>query len=646
MCGIVGFAALGPRAPIAPPEVLHAMAEAIVHRGPDGEGLLHEGPVALGMRRLAIVDVAGGQQPIWNERRSVAVVFNGEIYNYPALRERLLARGHTLATHSDTEALVHLYEDHGLELMQHLDGMFAFALYDFEAQRLLIARDRMGEKPLHYTQADGQLLFASELKSLLRHPAFQARLEPRALSRFLQHEYVPSPMSIFQGVHKLPPAHFLVLEGGELSVKPYWRLDLTPRPKPPKPHEAAAELRERLGVAVRKQLMADVPLGVFLSGGLDSSTVAALATQAGSRLKTFAIGFEDASFDESDHAATVAKHLGCEHHLEVLSPSKLVDLVPQLMPRLDEPFADPSVLPTHLLAAFARKHVTVALGGDGGDELLGGYPTYQAAKMASWYDAAPAPLRAAVLMGGRAVAFGLPTRHDNLTLDYKLRRFTMALDQPPLERHVQWLGALNPGEQAVVCSLDLVGDLMLDEAYDHLRGLWAQSEGLDPVARALHLDATSYLPDDILVKVDRATMATSLEARAPFLDHHLVEWIAGLPSSYKLRGFTTKWLLREAAKPLLPDGILARPKKGFGIPVAKWLRGELKASMLDWLAGDRLKAQGLFDEAAVHQLIREHLDGKLDHRKALWALMVFQMWHHTWLEGRSGNPHAAVGAPA
>jgi asparagine synthase (glutamine-hydrolysing) len=509
--------------------------------------------------------------------------------------------------------------------------MFAIALWDERARKLILARDRMGEKPLYYTTAAGQLIWGSELKCLLAHPAVARRLSLPALSRYLQFEYVPAPHAILEGVHKLPPAHMLVAEGGETRVFPYWRLDLTTRSTLSEA-DALAELEHRLAEAVRRRLLSEVPLGVFLSGGIDSSTVAALAAQAvPGKLKTFSIGFEDPSFDESSHARAVARHLGTDHHEDILGPRALLDLVPRLTQLLDEPFGDASVIPTYMLSRFARRHVTVALGGDGGDELFAGYPTYQAQKLAAVYDALPAPLRALAGGTGRLVAGRLPVNTNNLSLDFKLKRFTGALDAPALERHFQWLGSFTPHEQLALFTPEVRAALAGDDPYDQMRGVWAEGTGA-AVSRYLHLDARTYLPDDILVKVDRASMATSLEVRAPFLDHTLVEFIAALPVDYKLHGFTTKYLLKRTAATMLPEAILNRPKKGFGIPVAKWFQGELKSTMLDVFAPSRLREAGLFEVSAVEKLVKDHLDGTRDNRKPLWTLFMFELWREAYLK--------------
>jgi asparagine synthase (glutamine-hydrolysing) len=637
MCGITGFLALGNAQP-ANAQTLDAMCRAMTHRGPDDQGMWLAGPVGLGMRRLAVIDVAAGQQPMTNEDGSLKVVFNGEIYNYPELRARLLARGHQLHTHSDTEVLTHLYEEYGEDFVRHLDGMFAIALYDIPRQRLVLARDRLGEKPLYYGTFDHQLIFGSELKCLLAHPAVTRTLSLGALARYLQHEYVPAPHGILQGTHKLPPAHVMVIENGEMRLKAYWRLDLTPRPDPGE-KAVLAELDEKLQQAVKSRLLADVPLGVFLSGGIDSSVVAALARKAhGGRLMTFSMGFEDPSFDESSHARAVAKHLGTDHHEEVLSPSTLLAILPRVTAILDEPFGDASALPTYLLAAFARQHVTVALGGDGGDEIFGGYPTYQATQLTGAFDRLPAPTGQLLARCGRFVAGRLPVNPNNLSFDFKLKRFTQNLTAPALERHVRWLGSFAPDDQHALFTPEVRAQLAQDDLYDQDRSIWAQSAGLDPTSRAMHLDASTYLPDDILFKVDRTSMAVSLEVRAPFLDPALVEFVAGLPAHYKVRGWTTKWALKQTGATLLPQHILKRPKKGFGIPVAKWLKAELREPMGDLLSAERIRAGGLFEPVYVEKLMREHLAGTVDHRKALWTLLMFEWWREAYLSPAPATP--------
>lgn len=636
MCGITGW--LGPAGSQAVDEArLHAMCQAMAHRGPDATGVGFFGPVALGMRRLAVIDVAAGHQPMSNEDGSVQVVFNGEIYNHQALRDVLVARGHVFRTRSDTECLVHLYEEYGEAFVEHLVGMFAIALWDAAASKLVLARDRMGEKPLYWTRAGDTLVFGSELKCLLAHPDVQRRLSLPALTRYLALEYVPAPYAILEGVHKLPAAHLLIIEAdGSLRERAYWRLDLTPDVPVPSEKRALAGLEAHLEEAVASQLVADVPVGVFLSGGIDSSLVAAIAAKALARdghgkLQTFSIGFTDPSFDESAYARLVATHIGAEHHERVLTPEMLPAILPHVTSLLDEPFGDASILPTYMLAAFAREHVTVALGGDGGDELFAGYPTYQAQALAGVFDALPASVRGLVAASARGLVNRLPVNHDNLSLDFKLKRFAGALEQSPPERHARWLGSFDPEWQGHLLAPEVRAALAGDDPYAGTRAQWAASEGRDRLARFLQLDLATYLPDDILFKVDRASMMASLETRAPLLDHRLVSYACGLPSGYKLRGMKTKHLLRRAAETHLPAMILKRPKKGFGIPVAKWLRGDLREVMTDLLSPARIRAAGLFDAGTVETLLREHLTGVRDHRKPLWTLLMFEWWRARYL---------------
>lgn len=631
MCGITGFFALA-GSPMGTPTVLDRMCTVMTHRGPDDQGTWVEGPVGLGMRRLSVIDLSGGKQPASSEDAAIRLVFNGEIYNHGEIRAGLAARGHVLASKSDTEILPHLYEERGLDFLDSLVGMFAIALYDAPRGRLVLARDRMGEKPLYYTRVGDELVFGSEMKCLLAHPGVARRLSLPALSRYLLYEYVPAPHAILEGVHKLPPGHMLIAEDGQIRVMPYWAID--PRPASPElgEDEAARQLATLLDTAVRAQLEADVPVGIFLSGGIDSSTVAALAARARpGAIETFSIGFDDPSFDESSHARVVAKHLKTKHHERIFAPKTLVELLPGLQQLLDEPFGDASILPTYCLSRFAREHVTVALGGDGGDELFAGYPTYQAQKLAQLFDALPGGLGRALAGTGRAVARLLPVNPNNLSFDFKVKRFTGALEAPVIERHARWLGSFGPDDQKSLLSADVRAALAGDDPFDVARGIYASSAGAPPLSRLLALDGRTYLPDDILFKVDRASMATSLEVRAPLLDHRVVAFASALPPHLKLKGLRTKHLLKRVAADLIPRAILERPKKGFGMPVAKWLKAELREPMLDLLSAERLRRAGLFDPVAVDRLVKEHLDGRHDHRKLLWTLLMFEGWWEAYM---------------
>jgi asparagine synthase (glutamine-hydrolysing) len=626
MCGICGIAGYDPVAR----EDLVRMTRVLRHRGPDDEGFFLESyadglGVGLGFRRLSIIDLETGNQPITNETATVQLVFNGEIYNFRELRQELEARGHRFATNADTEVIVHLYEEVGVHCVERLNGMFAFALWDSERHELVLARDRFGKKPLYYAELGRSLVFGSELKSLLEHPKCQRRLDFESLTRYLALEYVPTPGSIIEGVRKLPGGHVLRWSGGRPSVEPYWDLSFGDEVSPLTDDEYAEMLREHLRAAVRRRLMSDVPLGAFLSGGIDSSSVVALMVEAmpSKAVKTFTIGFGESSFDESDHARRVAQHFGTDHHEDVFTPEVMLGLLPTMADFVDEPFADASILPTYLLSRFTREHVTVALGGDGSDELLAGYPTFTADRLAKLY---PLPR---VLHEGMVVPLvdRLPVSTSNFSFDFKLKRFVRAAALPPDTRHATWLGSFDESELVAL----LTGDP--GDALDDQRRIYSAAPSANGLERLIYLYAKTYLQDDILVKVDRASMACSLEVRAPFLDVDLVEFLGSVPPRLKLRRLETKHVLKRAMSDLLPPGIATRKKKGFGIPIAQWFKDELRDELQEELGVARLKAQGIFEPAEVQRLLKEHLSGRRDHRKSLWTLFVFQLWHRRWMEG-------------
>ena len=625
MCGIAGFVNAERRP--ADRSVIERMTRTIAHRGPDGDGFHVSGCVALGHRRLSIIDVAGGGQPMSNEDGSIWVTYNGEVYNEPALRAEMVAKGHRYASSCDTESLVHLYEEHGPAFLERLNGMFALGIWDEPRQRLVLARDRMGQKPLFYAEtAGGGLVFGSEPKAVLAHPDVSRSLDPHSLAQYLFYEYVPAPRSIWNGLKKLPRSHALVWENGRTTLQRYWR-DGTPSDDAPPFAIAAASYWDSFRDAVARHRRSDVPLGVFLSGGIDASSVAAALCEleSPSSIRTFSIGFDDPSFDESAHARAVAKHLGTDHREKIFSAQTVMDLLPEVAGWLDEPFGDASVLPTHLLSRFAREEVKVVLGGDGADELLAGYPTFAAEYAARIFRRFP---RAAQSLAGTAAA-RLPVNHGNFSFDFKLKQFLRGASEPSSLAHQRWLGSFSGAEIREM----LVDPPEIDVEEEHLLRASALDVGGDPLNRSLALYQDTYLPEDILTKVDRASMAIGLEVRAPFLDAELVDVTQRLPSSYKLRNGKSKRLLKKAVEGRLPSAILDRPKKGFGIPVAKWLRGEL-AELLDArLSRDRMIRQGLFRPEAVAQRIDEHRRGVRDHRKPLWTLLMFQLWYDEWMPG-------------
>ncbi len=640
MCGIAGWINLDNSNTPDTESVLHSMCETIVHRGPNSEGLWIDDTVALGMRRLSIIDLHTGHQPVFSCDKSVVVMMNGELYNYREVRADLEARGHKFTTKSDTEILPHLYEEYGEALVDHLNGMYAFSLWDARAKKLIIARDRFGEKPLYYGTFDGKLLWASEPKALLAHPAVTPELDLDSLRQYLSFDYVPAPHSIYKGISKLPAAHMMIVENGEVRTQRYWDMCWSGSPPYKGGVDAALggrggsqpshedELRELISDAVRMRLVADVPLGILLSGGIDSSTVAAFAVQhATERVKTFSIGFEEDSFDESKYARQVAKHLDTEHYEEKLSATTAGDLISEIGNWLDEPLSDGSLIPTFLLAQFVRKHVTVALGGDGGDELFAGYPMYHAHNVTRRYRSIPSFLRRGVIA---PIVNALPVSRDNMSFDYKAKRFVRAAELDTVERHHTWFGSFAASDHERLLTPEVLANSNGD-IYGKLRDSLANCDAVTVIEQMQYLDINNYLAEDILTKVDRAAMAVSLETRAPFLDPRIGQFAASLPLDMKLRGKSGKFILKEAMAPLLPHEILNRPKKGFGIPIAEWLRGRLRPLMEEMLAEKRLREQGIFEPRFVRQLIDEHIAGKASHHKELWTLLVFQLWYERFL---------------
>jgi asparagine synthase (glutamine-hydrolysing) len=621
MCGICGLAT---RSGPVDPERLRAMSATLVHRGPDSDGHLVDGPVGLAARRLSIIDLETGDQPIANEDGTVYVVQNGEIYNYRELRAGLEHAGHRFATRSDTEVLVHLYEEHGDAFAQRLRGMFAVALWDARRRRLVLARDPFGIKPLYYRVAEDGLLFASELRALPR-----GEIDFEALEAFLAFNSVPGPYSIFREVRKLPPGHLLVWEDGEARVSRFARPAPVPASDVRRENEdgLAEELRARLRDSVRAHLIADVPVGVLLSGGVDSSTLAALAAQESSEpVHTFSIGFEERSFDELDDARAVAQLYGTRHEELVLRPDAAL-LLPALADAFDEPFADSSALPTYLVSQLAARHVKVALSGEGGDELFGGYYTYAADLLA--------------LRVGRLAPFArplverLPSSSRRASFDYKAKRFVRAAGLPPLERHHAWKEIFSAEARAELLGSDPLSASRLDPV-DLLRARFAETEGAELLARLQDVDLGTYLVDDLLVKTDRASMAHSLEARVPYLDPLVAGLAQALPTRLKVSGLRKKRLLRQAAAPLLPRRIVYGRKRGFSIPAAAWLRGELEPFARDVLSPETLRRQAFFQPAAVTRLLDRHLAGKEDLSRQLWGLLAFTLWYERHVERTPG----------
>lgn len=630
MCGITGWVNLEKStSPNHTEAVLHSMCERILHRGPDSEGLWMDDTVALGMRRLSIIDLHTGDQPVYSEDKIVVAMINGELYNYLEVRAELEKRGHKFRTQTDVEIVPHLYQIYGEDLVDHINGMFAISLWDTAKKKLILARDRFGEKPIYYGVFDGKLLYASEPKAILAHPSVKAELNLDALRHYLSYDYVPAPHSIYKGIFKLPAAHILTVENGEIKTRRYWDLSWKKSEKPASLTNAAAQLRELMSDAVRMRLVADVPLGILLSGGVDSSAIAAFAVQhATEKVKTFSIGFEEDSFDESKYARQVSHHLGTEHYEATLSVGTAADLITEIGTWLDEPLSDGSLIPTFMLSRFVRHHVTVALGGDGGDELFAGYPMYYGHKVAKMYSAVPGFIRSGMI---EPAVKRLPVSTKNLSFEYRAKRFVRSSNYDLITRHHSWFGSFSIEEQTALLTPE-VRQQTSDDIYLEAREMLEQCDAASEIEQMQYLDMNFYMAEDILTKVDRASMAVSLETRAPFLDPRIGQFAASVPLDYKLRGSKGKYILKKSLEGLLPDEILHRKKKGFGIPIAEWLKGRLSPLMHDLLAPERLKEQGLFNAEYVQILIAEHEKGIASYHKQLWTLLVFQLWYDNFLK--------------
>jgi asparagine synthase (glutamine-hydrolysing) len=630
VCGIAGK--ISSRGAVGQ-ELLAQMCDVIRHRGPDSQGLFLDEGVGLGVQRLRIIDLETGDQPIFNEDRSVVVVHNGEIYNYQELTRELRRKGHAFSTHGDTEVIVHLYEDYGADCVQHLRGMFAFALWDRRRRVLLLARDRVGKKPLFYAQRGGELWFASEAKSILQDSAVERRPDLDAIDSYLHFQYVPHPLSAFEGLRKLPPAHTLVWEGGRADLRRYWKLSYR-RGDVRTQNDAHELIRENLLEATRIRLRSDVPLGTFLSGGVDSSAVvAAMAKQSSKKVKTFAIGFDVAAYDETAHAREVAQLYDTDHHELRVEPSAL-EVIPQLVWHYGEPFADHSAIPSFYLAELTRRHVTVALNGDGGDENFGGYRRYLgnnvAERVAHW----PRPARA--LLGYLAHTIG-PDEREN-SFRSRLERVARTSRMPAYDRYAKWMAYFPEEERGDLYTPELNAELVDRTAPSIMRDAYFASDAEDEVNRLLDLDVQTYLPGDLLVKMDIASMAHSLEVRSPLLDHRLMEFSASLPGSWKIAGLTTKKIFKDALRPWLPDHILDRPKQGFGVPVGEWFRGEMRGLPREILLDPKTLGRGWFREGRVRRLLDDHDSGTRDNTNKIWSLMQLELWLRMFIDAQPTAP--------
>ena len=637
MCGIAGVV---DRRPNSVDEALvHRMCDAIVHRGPDDEGLFVKSGVGLGMRRLSIIDLAGGHQPVFNEDKSVWIVFNGEIYNFPELRPELEKRGHRFYTHTDTEVIVHLYEEFGADCVQKLRGMFAFALYDERRGKLLLARDRFGKKPLHYALSGDRLLFGSEIKSILTVAPELASIDHEALLEYMYFGYILDPKTAFVPIRKLPAGHLLEFEKGQIHTWQYWDLPRYGTHEPASEEECLQELETRLAEAVRIRLISDVPLGALLSGGTDSSTVVALMARASSQpVKTFSIAFDHDDFNEAHYARLVAKRFGTDHHELVVEPN-ILETVETLTSSLEEPFGDSSMLPTYFVSRMARQHVTVALSGDGGDEIFAGYNRYEINLRRDVFGGLP---RAAGEFYRERIYPWLPK-------NMRGRRLSYSMSLPWHERYVDSVAFLPLFERDIPLLSPEFRRIAQNggNPENAMYRYFDQAPAEDPVDKLLYVDTKTYMVGDILTKVDRMSMATSLEVRVPILDHVFAEWVTGLPIKWKLRGKQQKYILRKLAERVgVPREALYRKKQGFAMPLVHWMRYELKDLIMSALLEPRTLQRGYFDPAGVKRLFDEHFSGRRDHSAGIWRLLMLELWHRNYLGKIHSGSAESCGVPS
>lgn len=628
MCGIAGFVDLWAASEVRVREeraqTLENMCRVIRHRGPDDQGVMVMDGLALGMRRLSIIDLSGGRQPISNEDGTVTIVFNGEIYNYRDLQSELRARGHRLGTNSDTETIVHLYEEYGDACVESLRGMFSFALWDDREKKLFVARDRVGKKPLYYSVTrKGTLVFGSELKSLLEHPEVTREINPDAIDAYFSLGYVPDPLAIFKNIEKLPPGHYLTFQNGRLSIERYWDFKYETNGNGHRAADYFDELRALLEESVKIRLVSDVPLGAFLSGGVDSSTVVALmARHMDQPVKTFSIGFNEDSYNELKYARLTAQKFGTEHHEFFVTP-EICDVVDELAWHFDEPFADSSAIPTYVVSKLAREHVTVVLTGDGGDELFAGYTRYVTEQKRRGFDFVPSAIRKGLM---DPVSRHLP--HGAFGRNYL---YNVSLDT--IDRYLDSVSIFTSPNKNLLYTSDFIGSLRRDSQmssfFNELSTNVKTTASLDSL---LYIDSKTYLPGDILTKVDRASMAVSLEARVPLLDHKLIEFVTRIPAGLKMAGLETKHVFKQAISDLIPAEILNRPKQGFGVPIEQWINRQLRGRICDTLRDPRTQQRGYVSRSYVEVLLGEHENGRRDHSMALWSLLMLELWHRNFVD--------------
>lgn len=622
MCGISGYFGNGDG------DILKKMNSRMNHRGPDDRGFFVEKNIGLSHNRLSIIDISSaGHQPMGNEDKSVWISFNGEIYNFKGLKGELRRR-HKFTSNTDTEVIIHLYEEIGTRIFEKLNGMFAIAIYDKRKNKIILARDRMGKKPLYWGLFNKTFVFGSELKSVIEHPDCKKEMDLKVLNKYFLYEYIPTPHSIFKNIYKLEPGYYIEYDGREIKKNKFWKIEFNNQKVGSSPAEVIKNLDELLNKAISDRLMSDVPLGVFLSGGLDSSIVSYYAQKnSANKIKTFSIGFKEKSFDESSYARRVAKHLGTEHHEKILDARDSLNLIENIGNLLDEPMADASIVPTFLLSKYTRENVTVALGGDGSDELFCGYDTFIAHKLGNIYEKSPQFFRKNLI---EKAAIHLPTSFDNISFDFKVKKFISGFYGEKRYRNQRWLGAFDKDSRRKLFLPEVWSGLENENEFEEIDYNLINIKGESDFNQFVYLYLRMYMLDDILVKVDRASMFNSLEVRSPFLDYRVVDFANSIPDKLKMKGFNRKYILKKLMENKLPKDIIYRKKKGFGIPLSYWFNNELKYLVLDFLSEERIKKGGIFDYKYINKILKDHFSKKADNRKFIWTLMVFEMWRERW----------------
>jgi len=628
MCGICGYINIDKK-PVRDPQVIKNMTEAIRHRGPDDEGFFIKDNIALGHRRLSVIDLETGHQPLFTRDRNLAIIYNGEAYNFPEIKKELSQKGHTFSTSSDTEVVLKAFGRWRTESFKKINGMFSMAIWDDSEKQLFLARDRFGKKPLYYGTFGNTFIFASEIKSMLKHPAVRKEIDVQGMLKYFAYDYIPNPHTIFKGIHKLEPGFFAVVSKEGFKKKEYWNIKFDESCTKKTTEDYEKTFRDLLRGAVKKRLISDVPLGVFLSGGLDSSCVVAMMAELlpSKSIKTFTIGFKDKHFDESSDAKVVAEHFKTDHYEKIIDANEMLEVLPDVLNTLDEPFADYSIIPTYYVSRFARKHVTVCLGGDGGDEFFAGYPSFVAHRISRVLK--NIPFSTALLTMASKVAGG---KSGYMSTAFKLRRYLRGINYPEAIRHQVWIGSFPPMEQSKLLAHDLRKHVnakaLYHESYEHMKNVTE----LNYVNRVNYLYAKTYMTDDILTKVDRASMAVSLEVRAPFLDPDFIEFATSIPTDLKLKGLSTKYIVKKAMEKKLPKRILHKPKHGFAAPVGQWFKEDLRTLLLDVFNKKKIEKQGIFNFEYINSVLQNHLAGRVDYSRELWSLFVFERWYDKWLQ--------------